>query len=393
MPAAPLAVRLASVTLHRVRIPFRGAFAHAAATRAEAENVVVRCTADDGTSGWGESVARDYVTGETTEGTVARCAAVPRSAWAASLDGPDDVAALLRDAGLDDANVARCAVEMALLDLLARRRGLPLHRLLAGAWPDLARLRRDAPPPYSGVLGLGTPVKTAVTAAKLRGYGFASVKVKLAADQAEDERRLRIARFVLGAAADIRVDANMGWALDHAVRMADAMRRYGVAAVEQPFAKDERDATREFGRRARFPVIVDESLCSEADARAALGDHPVPGDVLFSVKLAKLGGFLPALRVLALAERHGVPVQISCQVGESAILSAAGRHLALLAPNLRWLEGSYDRHLLADNVIAGDISVRRGGLAPALTGPGLGIDVDPARVERLAAETLALYLA
>jgi muconate cycloisomerase len=133
--------------------------------------------------------------------------------------------------------------------------------------------------------------------------------------------------------------------------------------------------------------VLDESLCSEDDARAAAG---AGGPMIFAVKLAKLGGFDATLRVLALAAAHGVPVQVSCQVGESAILSAAGRHLAALCPNLRYLEGAYDRHLLADNVIDGHVGFTRGGWAAPLDGPGLGIEVDPARVERLAVETVRL---
>jgi muconate cycloisomerase len=108
------------------------------------------------------------------------------------------------------------------------------------------------------------------------------------------------------------------------------------------------------------------------------------------VKLAKLGGFHSTLRVLAVAAEHGIPVQISCQVGESAILSAAGRRLATLCPNLHYLEGSYDRFILSDNVTGEDISVGKGGFAPSLPRPGLGITVDVKRVEKLATETVRL---
>jgi muconate cycloisomerase len=78
-------------------------------------------------------------------------------------------------------------------------------------------------------------------------------------------------------------------------------------------------------------------------------------------------------------------------VGESAILSAAGRRLAAVCPNLRDLEGSFDRFLLRDNVIEGDISFGWRGRAPRLPGAGLGIEVDARRVARLAVETRPLF--
>jgi L-alanine-DL-glutamate epimerase-like enolase superfamily enzyme len=374
-------MRLSAVTVYRVRIPFREAFTHASAARTSADNVVVRCQAEDGTTGWGETIAREYVTGETTEGVIARLRALPAPAWPRAFRAADDVCAFLDRAGL--ANVARCGLEIALLDALARQRGLPLFRYLAEAWPERAREHQAGRVRYSGPLGLASPFRTMVKAMKLRLYGFDSVKLKLGDGIAEDLRRVRLARAVLGRGVALRVDANQAWDTGYAEAIEPTLRRCGVAAVEQPFPRARGQEALAFGRRSGIPVVLDESLCSEDDARAALAGGNA---VIFAVKLAKLGGFDATLRVLALAAEHGVAVQVSCQVGESAILSAAGRHLAALCPNLRYLEGSYDRFLLADNVTARHVGFSRGGWASILEGPGLGIEVDPARVERLAVE-------
>ena len=70
-------------------------------------------------------------------------------------------------------------------------------------------------------------------------------------------------------------------------------------------------------------------------------------------------------------------------MGETAVLSAAGRHFAASVKGLRYLEGSYDRHLVREALGTSDLTFGRGGKAAALPGPGLGVTVDPAALERV----------
>lgn len=382
-------MRLAKVTLYRVRLPFRNAFEHASARRDFSENVLVRCIDTAGVEGWGETIAREYVTGDSTDAVFERCRQIPSTLWSSDFSHADDIVSFCDAAGLGDAAVARCAVELALLDALARSRGQRLDETLAADWPQLATLQRRGPFHYSGPLGLASLAGTLRTALKLRLFGVRTVKMKLTDDIDAERRRLRLARVVLGAGIELRVDANESWTLEQACALAPALRRCRVSAVEQPFHKSSAlDACEHFHAETGMSIVFDESLCTEADAHKLVARKLLP---VFAVKLAKLGGFRETLRVLAVAAAHGIPVQISCQVGESVILSAAGRRLAALCPNLRWLEGSYDRFLLADNFIAGDITVGKGGLAPELALPGLGIDVDPLRVERLTTAKCDLF--
>ena len=69
---------------------------------------------------------------------------------------------------------------------------------------------------------------------------------------------------------------------------------------------------------------------------------------LFNLRLSKCGGFIPTLRLAQFAKAHGLACQLGCQVGETAVLSAAGRHFAASVGGLRFLEGSYDRHLVRE---------------------------------------------
>ena len=381
-------MQLSSVDLFHVRLPFKRGFAHASADRLQSDNVIVRCRTTAGVTGWGETIAREYVTGETTEGTIERLVALPRSAWAQRFESPDAISRLFAQDLLGDANVASCGIEIALLDAFARTAGAPLYRVLASAWPRLARVRPGSSLRYGGPFGLGSTTDTLATAVKLRLYAFDDVKLKVASDLKRDSTRLRLARRILGGRVDLRVDANEAWSFDHALAMAPLLRRYRVSAVEQPFPKTMDRVLCDFYRATSLPVIVDESLRSEADATSLAATD---AKLLFAVKLAKLGGFRKSLGVFAVAASRGIQVQIGCQVGESGILSAAGRQLAALCPHLRYLEGSHDRFLLSANVIARDITFGWSGFAPVLNGPGLGVEVVESEVERLTVKKVKLY--
>jgi muconate cycloisomerase len=126
--------------------------------------------------------------------------------------------------------------------------------------------------------------------------------------------------------------------------------------------------------------MLDESLCGIADAERA-----VRGNLCdrFNLRLSKCGGFIAALALAQFAKRHSLQCQLGCQVGETAILSAAGRHFATSVAGLTAVEGSFDRHLVRESLADRDITFRRGGWAPALAGFGLGIQVDPAALARV----------
>src|SRR5205814_7660709 len=126
---------------------------------------------------------------------------------------------------------------------------------------------------------------------------------------------------------------------------------------------------------------LDESLCSLVDAERAAERGTCD---LFNLRLSKCGGFIPALRLAQFARRHGrLGYQLGCQVGETAVLSAAGRHFAASVADLRYVEGSYDRHLVREALGTRDLTFQWGGLAPALPGSGLGVELDVEALKRV----------
>jgi len=211
-------------------------------------------------------------------------------------------------------------------------------------------------------------------------FRFRHVKVKVGMDGHNGVARLAIIRSRLGAKRDIRVDANEAWRPGQVVERIRELQPFQISAVEQPVAHEQVAVLREVRQQIAVPIMLDESLCSRQD-----GDRAIAGGIcdLFNIRLSKCGGYIPSLRLAQLAKRHGLAYQLGCQVGETAILSAAGRHFAASVAENRYVEGSYDRYLVQAALGTQDITFRWGGWAKALPGPGLGIRLDPEALRRV----------
>ena len=144
--------------------------------------------------------------------------------------------------------------------------------------------------------------------------------------------------------------------------------------MEQPSPHADLAGLAEVRQQVHTPLMLDESLCGMVDAERAVA---LGACDLFNLRLSKCGGFIPSLRLAQFAQAHGLGCQLGCQVGETAVLSAAGRHFAACVGGLRYLEGSYDRHLVREALGTRDLTFGRGGRAAALPGPGLGVTLDP----------------
>jgi muconate cycloisomerase len=380
-------VRISGLTAFQVRIRLRRPIRHASFHRHDTDNIIVRATLADGTEGFGEGVPRSYVTGETIDSAMEllRASHLPGQitdlanfAHAAELAERIQLKRISDDDRECRGNAARCAVELAILDAYGRFFGRPLAAVTEALAPELYKPRDKVR--YSGAITSAQGLKAWVAAWRLRLWRFSNVKVKVGIAGQDDSARLRIIRRVLGAKRDLRLDANEAWPPETIVERFREFERFGVSAVEQPVPHENVVALAAARRTVKMPVILDESVCSLVDAKRAVADQTCD---IFNIRLSKCGGFIPSLRLVQFARSHGIDCQLGCQVGETAILSAAGRHFASSVADLRYVEGSYDRYLVRESLATNDITFGWGGWARALPGPGLGIDIDRAALARV----------
>ena len=128
-------MHVAALTAFHVRLPLRRVVRHASHARNASDNLIIRCQLADGTTGWGEGVPRDYVTGESVQSALALLRESNVPSQIGSFDDFRDAVASAEQLRLapvpgDDrgirGNAARCAVEIAILDAFARHFYEPL---------------------------------------------------------------------------------------------------------------------------------------------------------------------------------------------------------------------------------------------------------------------------
>lgn len=383
-------MRVTQLSASHVRILLKRRVRHASHTRDDTDSVVVCCRLDDGTCGWGEGLPRAYVTGETIDSVFEHLRATD---WRRQLD--DDLSDLggavaacgrLEPApirsGMRDSfgNVVRCAVELSVLDAVGRATGQPLSAVTMRV-PETHAIREMQPRVrYSGAWTPNGPVRDRISVWKLRLMGFSQAKVKVGVDGFDDAKSVGLVRRVLGPSVDLRIDANEAWRCDNLERKLAPLLPFGITAVEQPVPHAEVDGLAAVRPRLGVPLMLDESLCSLSDARRAIERGTCD---LFNIRLSKCGGFVNSLKLAALAHSAGLGYQLGCQVGETGILSAAGRHFASSVAGIRYLEGSFDRYLVRERLTVEDVTFGFRGFAPALTGPGLGVNIDRRALARV----------
>jgi muconate cycloisomerase len=372
---------------YQVRIPLRRRIRHAAHTRTETDNLLVRCVLEDGSVGFGEGVPRDYVTGETITSALDLLKRSDLAAQGEDCRDFEQAVALAERLQLVpvpgdergcEGNAARCAVELALLDAYGKCFGRSLSDVVRLVAPELYQPQSHVR--YSGAITTARGIKTLTAAILFRIYRFRHVKIKVGMEGYNDRQRLGMMRRWGGRAIDIRLDANEAWTPANVVERIRELEPYGISAVEQPVPHADAAFLREVRRQVRTPIMLDESLCSRFDAERAVERQICD---LFNLRLSKCGGLIPSLRLAQFAKQHGLGCQLGCQVGETAVLSAAGRHFAASVAGPRYLEGSYDRHLVREALATTDLTFGWGGWAKALPGPGLGITLDPLALQRV----------
>lgn len=313
-------------------------------------SVWVRLRDDDGNEGWGEAAATPYY-GETA-GTVT--AVLPRFQEALEESAAGDPFALERmekaiaqAVGYNPA--ARSAVSAALHDLAGKRLGVPVWRL----WG----LDAAAAPASSFTIGIDELEAMRAKVREAAGYPILKIKV----GTARDEQILSMIRDEAPHAV-VRVDANTAWTVKQAIRSCDMLEAYGVEFVEQPLQPTDWEGLRLLRRRARLPIVADESCRTSADIPQLAG--AVDG---VNIKLAKCGSLREAIRIVHAARAHGMKVMLGCMI-ESTLGIAAAVQLAPLMDYVD-LDGAA---LLADDPFRGP-GMEEDGSLRFNEEPGLGV--------------------
>ena len=246
---------------------------------------------------------------------------------------------------------------------MAKRRGLPLWRLLGGHDPRV--------PAYAGGIDLQFPLEQLLRQTEDNlAKGFRAIKMKVGRERlSEDVARVQAMRELLGPDIPLMVDANMRWSADQAIRAARALAAYDVYWLEEPTIPDDVPGHARIVRDGGLPVAAGENLHTLGEFHALIA----AGGVTFpEPDLSNCGGISVWLKVARVAEAANLPVT-SHGVHDLHV------HLLAAVPNASYLEvhGFGLERFMAQPLEIVD------GRAQAPERPGHGVELDWAALEAL----------
>lgn len=252
------------------------------------------------------------------------------------------------DRRLPGQRAAVSAMDLAMLDWVCKKEGVPLYRHL-GLDPADACVTTMS-------IGIDTPELTRLKVKEAEAFPFLKIKVGLKSDEATIDAVRSVTKKPL------RVDANEGWtSKEEAVAKINWLESQGVQFIEQPLPAAMLEEAKWVRSRVHIPIFADEAVHS-ADEIPKLRE----GFDGIVVKLDKAGGVVEALRQIHVARALGMKVMIGCMVSSSCTITAAA-HLTPLADF-----ADLDGHLLIANDPYVGVKVAEGKLLLP-TAPGLGV--------------------
>jgi L-alanine-DL-glutamate epimerase-like enolase superfamily enzyme len=363
-----LTVRVARVEAVPYALAFRAPYATARGTLERREMVLLRLRTDDGPEGLGEAVPLTLRGGAGAGEIRAQIESAAERLEGLELAGegaaPLDVAIatmleLARPRRLAAPTLA--ALESALFDLAAKLAGRPLWELLGA--------ERVAPIRCNATLTAGEPEAVASEARTWAADGYQTFKLKLGAGF-DDVATVREVRDAVGPDARLRVDVNQAWDVREAIARLDDLEGFGLELCEQPV-----EGLRAMARVARdvaVPLAGDEAVTSEADAHRAVQRRACR---YATAKLSKVGGIGAAASISRV-----LPTYLSSALEGPVGIAAAG-HCAQVIEQIDLAHGLATQRLFAESIATRECELRN-GLLHLPSGPGLGVDLDEASLER-----------
>ncbi len=336
------------------------------------EYVLVKVEADDGSVGWGESQVDIGFFGHTLE-----------DVWAGVTDylgphliglDPFDREHLLAVVDFRGHSCAKAGIDLALHDLIGRALQTPVSNLIGG--------RHEGRVGVAIEIAGGPPDEMAAECRRFMALGVNEFKAKIGGDPARDADRLRAMRESVGAGVHLRADANQGYDPKEAIRFCRLVERadLGVELLEQPVMAHDLAGMALVRTSVETPVCADEACYSPHDALRII--QYGAADVL-NVKIGKAGGLLQAKKIAALAEAAGLRCVLGTAFG-TGLEMAAKLHLAAATASVvdavEFTELGLHDPLVTDDGAAGlSLPLQDHGLTVP-SGPGLGVDLDHAKV-------------
>lgn len=268
---------------------------------------------------------------------------------------------------------AMSAIDIALWDVAGKVADRPISELLDGRRVDRVRV-------YASEVMPETADDVKRIAERAVAEGYPALKLgwgPLGSDLDRDEELARAARSVLGDERDLMLDGGMAYSVERAAELVARLEDVRLYWLEEPLAADDYAGYRRLADTLPVRVAAGEADSGIKPFRALVEQGHV--DVL-QPDLARCGGFTVAREIGVLAREHGVEVVPHCF--STGVLVAASLHFAASLDRPTYSEFSVADSPLVGAILAEPFELHDGSLA-APTGPGLGIELDEALLDRM----------
>lgn len=283
-------------------------------------------------------------------------------------------------------------VDIALWDLAGKVAKLPLYRLF-GAFRDTVEAYASG-----GFYQPGKDLSAlSAEAASYRARGYRAMKMKIGRNPStqtnlrqmlaqhemcvvgldEDLARVEAVRKALGREAKLMVDINCVWSPALAIQMGKALEPYDLYWIEEPVATDDIRGSAEVARALGTAIAGYETEIGLYGFRELITQGAVD---IIQPDIAWAGGFTECRRIAAFA--HGFNLMVAPHAFSSAITLVAAMHLLASIPNGLILEFDQNPNALREQLLKAPVTVDQEGFVTLPERPGLGVELDPATVER-----------
>ena len=275
-----------------------------------ARGVYVKVFTDAGIAGMGEAVPMPFVTGETIGGVIAAIEHMKPALLGAEVE---DIAAIhaIMNGQIAGNTAAKAAIDMACYDLMGKKAGVPVHRLLGA---EVDTVQTDV------TVSIDTAEKMAEDAVERVRQGFRVLKLKGGISVEDDLANMAAIRAAVGEETELRIDFNQGYNFETAAYMLSRLPEFGITEAEQPVPAWDNESMAKLKPLSSVLLMADESIHSPRDAELMCRTDACH---VVNIKLMKCGGIYPALQIADVAKRYGKPCILGC-MSETKLGIAAG---------------------------------------------------------------------
>ncbi|MFI5187127.1 MAG: mandelate racemase/muconate lactonizing enzyme family protein [Chitinophagales bacterium] len=358
-----------SIGIYKLIIPLKEPFVISLGAQHNAESIIVVIKTENDRAGFGECSPYMSINGESLD----TCFIVGQYLAKVlkdqnALNIKDCIEAM--DKTIYGNHSIKSAFDMALYDIASQDAGLPLYKFLGGK--NNKQLVTD----YT--ISMGPATKMAEDAMKYKQQGFPVIKVKLGGSKEMDYERVFAIRKAIGKEIPLRIDANQGWDVKTAIAILKELERYNIQFCEEPIPRWDFMRLKKVRKKSPIPIMADESCCTHHDAKRLIG---LKACDMLNIKLGKSGGIYDALKIISLAEKAEMKMQVGAFM-ESRLGMTAFAHLALCSDNILYCD--FDTPLMfTEDPVNGGITYHKNGVVKLTETPGLGAWIDDDYLNRL----------